>query len=50
MGQKSNPNSFQKISKNTNFLSGNANAVEYSSFLKEQLSVSSNLIAFFEND
>ena len=48
MGQKANPNSFQLPAKTT-FFSGNTfNMLEYSTLLKEQYIVSSNLTTFFE--
>ena len=48
MGQKSNPNSFQILSKTTNHLCATQHSLEYSNFFKEQLFVSSNLTFFFE--
>ena len=50
MGQKANPNSFQILPKSTNYLSSSQHSLEYSNLLKEQFSISSNLIAFFEKN
>lgn len=50
MGQKSNPNSFQRLSQTTNHLSSSQHPFEYSIFLKEHFSISSNLTTFFEKN
>ena len=50
MGQKSNPNSFQLSKKANNVFSSSFNSLEYSNFLKDYLSISSNLISFFEKN
>lgn len=50
MGQKSNPNSFQRLSQTTNHLSSSQHPFEYSNFLKEHYSISSNLTTFFEKN
>lgn len=50
MGQKSNPNSFQILTKTTNHISSSHQSLEYSNLLKEQFSISSNLITFFEKN
>lgn len=48
MGQKSNPNSFQLLPKTNNLFSSSFNSLEYSNFLKDYLTISSNLTSFFE--
>lgn len=50
MGQKSNPNSFHILRKSNNIFSSSFNYLEYSNFLKDYLSISSNLISFFEKN
>jgi hypothetical protein len=50
MGQKSNPNSFQLSKKSNNILFSAFNSLEYSNYLKDYLSISSNLINFFEKN
>ena len=50
MGQKSNPNSFQRLSQPVNHLIGTQHSLEYSNFLRERSSISSNLTAFFEKN
>lgn len=49
MGQKSNPNSIIKKKKTVTF-GGSSYTGEYSSLLKEQTSISSNLIFLFERN
>lgn len=50
MGQKSNPNSFQLSKKSNNIFFSAFNSLEYSNYLKDYLSISSNLINFFEKN
>jgi hypothetical protein len=50
MAQKSNPNSFQKNIKGFNFSGNSLHSSEYSFLLKEYLTVSANLTAFFEKN
>ena len=50
MGQKSNPNSFQLLPKTNNLFSSSFNSLEYSNFLKDYLTISSNLTSFFEKN
>jgi hypothetical protein len=50
MGQKSNPNSFQLSKKSNNIFLSAFNSLEYSNYLKDYLSISSNLINFFEKN
>jgi len=50
MAQKSNPNSFQKNSKNSTLFSSSFHKSEYSVLLKEYFVISTNLIAFFEKN
>jgi hypothetical protein len=50
MAQKVNPNSFQRNSKNSFFLGSSLHKSEYSFLLKEYLTVSTNLISFFEKN
>jgi hypothetical protein len=50
MAQKSNPNSFHKTKKSTVFFGSSFHLSEYSSLLKEYLTISTNLITFFEKN
>lgn len=50
MGQKSNPNSFHFFKKAAVTSGSNNQTIEYSTLLKEYLSVSGNLISFFEKN
>jgi hypothetical protein len=50
MGQKSNPNSFQLSKKSNNIFFSAFNSLEYSNYLKDYLSISSNVINFFEKN
>ena len=50
MGQKSNPNSFQLLPKTNNLFSSSFNSLEYSNFLKDYLTISSNLTSLFEKN
>ena len=50
MGQKTNPNSFQTSTKNAVTFGNGHRTNEYSTLLKEQHSISFNIIAFFEKN
>jgi hypothetical protein len=50
MGQKANPNSFHSFKKTAVTFGSNHQTIEYSTLLKEYLSVSGNLVTFFEKN